>query len=56
MKLQKHVAYKYKDKTHYKYVIVIPENAISKLGWREGFELKYEVDGSKLVITRSENA
>jgi len=55
MKLQKQVAYKYKDKTHYKYVLVIPGNAISDLGWREGYELKYEVDGSRLVIEKSEN-
>ncbi len=48
MKLQKHKAYKYKGETKYKYVIVIPNEDIEKLGWREGEKL----DGK---ITDNEN-
>lgn len=33
-KLQKQLAYKYKDKQQYKHVIVIPDDAITELGWR----------------------
>ena len=39
MKLQRQVAYKYKDKTHYKYVLIIPQEAVSELGWVTGQEL-----------------
>ena len=50
MKLQKQVAYKYKDKTHYKFVLIIPQDVISKLGWDAGQELHMNIDGSKLII------
>lgn len=50
MKLQKQSAYKYKDKTHYKYVVVIPQDVINDLGWEAGQELEIEVDGSRLII------
>ena len=35
-KLQKQLAYKYKDKKRYKHVIVIPDDAINRLGWKGG--------------------
>jgi len=50
MKLQKQVAYKYKDKTHYKYVLVIPQDTISELGWNEGQELKVKVEQTQLIL------
>ena len=50
MKLQKQVAYKYKDKTHHKYVIILPESTIIELGWKEGQELSTEVNGSQLIV------
>ena len=50
MKLQKQVAYKYKDKTHYKFVLIIPQDVIAELGWSAGQELDMKVDGSKLII------
>ena len=55
MKLQKQVAYKYKDKTHYKYVLIIPQDIISELGWREGQELNSQIDGIKLILEPSKN-
>ena len=50
MKLQKQVAYKYKGKPHHKYVIIIPEEIVTNLGWKEGQALVTEVDGSKLIV------
>jgi AbrB family looped-hinge helix DNA binding protein len=54
MRLQKQVAYKYKDKTHHKYVIVIPKNIINELGWNEGQELTINVNDSILKIEKQE--
>jgi bifunctional DNA-binding transcriptional regulator/antitoxin component of YhaV-PrlF toxin-antitoxin module len=50
MKLQKQIAYKYKDKTHHKYVLIIPENLVNELGWKEGQELAITVDKNRLII------
>jgi bifunctional DNA-binding transcriptional regulator/antitoxin component of YhaV-PrlF toxin-antitoxin module len=50
MKLQRQVAYKYKDKTHHKYVIILPENTVAELGWKEGQELITKIDGTQLII------
>jgi len=50
VKLQKVVAYKYGDKTHYKYIITIPEETISELGWKEGSELKDSIKSGSLVV------
>jgi len=49
-KLQKHFAYKYKDKKHYKHVIVIPEKVVNQLRWEAGQELELQVNDGKLVI------
>ena len=51
MKLQKVAAYTYRDKTHHKYIINIPEETIQKLNWKEGSELKHEIKGDSLIIT-----
>lgn len=40
MILQKQKARKYKGKTIYKYIIVIPPKDIKDLGWKEGIELE----------------
>lgn len=50
MKLQKHFAYKYKDKEHYKNVIILPEETVDKLGWGAGIELKEQTDGNTLML------
>jgi bifunctional DNA-binding transcriptional regulator/antitoxin component of YhaV-PrlF toxin-antitoxin module len=50
MKLQKHFAYKYKEKEHYKNVIVLPEEIVNKLGWGVGVELQESTDGDALVL------
>jgi hypothetical protein len=48
-KLQKQLAYKYKDKQHYKHVIVIPDDAINELCWKGGQELELTVKDGKLT-------
>lgn len=50
VKLQRHFAYKYKDKKHFKHVIVIPEEAIEKLAWKAGQQLELEAKDGKLII------
>ena len=50
MKLQRQVAYKYKGKTQYKHVIVIPNGTVEKLGWKVGEELKNSVNGKTLIL------
>lgn len=48
-KLQKQQAYSYKEKKHFKHVIVIPDEAITKLGWKGGQELELLVKDGKLI-------
>jgi hypothetical protein len=49
-KLQRQLAYKYKEKKHYKHVIVVPDEAITELGWKGGQELDLTVKDSKLIV------
>lgn len=49
-KLQKQLAYKYKGKKHYKHVIVVPDEAITELGWKGGEELELVIKNGKLVL------
>jgi hypothetical protein len=52
--LQKHLAYKYKDKQHFKHVIVIPDDAITELGWQGGQELELLIKKGQLIIKPKE--
>mgnify|MGYP001141535235 CR=1 FL=1 len=52
MKLQKQFAYKYKDSKHYKWVVVIPEETLRKLGWRNGDRLEPVIDENKLIVKK----
>ena len=49
-KLQKHFAYRYKDKPHYKHVVTISEELIRELGWPTGVEVEQRIDGDNLVM------
>lgn len=49
-KLQKQLAQKYKEKHHYKHVIVVPDEAITELGWKGGQELELTVKDKKLIV------
>ena len=55
-KLQKQLAYKYKDKKHYKHVIIVPDEAINQLGWKGGQELEINVKTNQLIIKPRKNA
>jgi antitoxin component of MazEF toxin-antitoxin module len=56
-KLQRQLAYKYKEKKHYKHVIVVPDEAITELGWKGGQELELKVQDGRLVVeVNKENA
>jgi bifunctional DNA-binding transcriptional regulator/antitoxin component of YhaV-PrlF toxin-antitoxin module len=44
------VAYKYNGKTHSKYLITLPEEAVNALKWEAGAELKESIEGKKLVL------
>jgi hypothetical protein len=54
-KLQRQIAYKYKDRPVYKYRINIPSNIIESFGWnKDGIELDFQVKGKKLEIIPKE--
>lgn len=50
VKLQKQLAYKYKEKDHFKHLVIIPEEALEKIGWKPGEELEWTVSGNSLVL------
>jgi len=55
VKLQKHKAYTYKSESgknieHYKYIVTIPQSAISKAEWDEGQELNCTVNGNTVIL------
>ena len=52
MKLQKRLSRKYKNKTYYKYLIVLPEDDIIKSGIKEGEELISEVRRGEIVLRK----
>jgi bifunctional DNA-binding transcriptional regulator/antitoxin component of YhaV-PrlF toxin-antitoxin module len=55
-KLQKQLAYKYKEKRQYKHAIVIPEEAVNELGWKGGQELELNIkDGRLIAEAKKEN-
>lgn len=54
-KLQKQQAYKYKDKQHFKHVVVIPDEAITELGWKGKQDLELTVNDGRLIIQLSKD-
>jgi len=49
-KLQRQLAYKYKEKQHYKHVMVVPDEAMTELGWKGGQELGLTVKDGRLIV------
>jgi hypothetical protein len=49
-KLQKQLSYTYKEKKHYKHVLVVPDEAITELGWQGVQELELNVKNGRLII------
>ena len=52
MRLIKQHGRKYNETDYYKYIVVIPNKLIEKLGWKGGEDLEADVKGDKLVIER----
>ena len=50
VKLEKKLAYKHKEKRHYKHLVAIPEAALQKVGWSPGEELEWVISGNSLVL------
>jgi hypothetical protein len=60
VKLQRQKAYTYKSNSgkeieHYKYLVNIPENALSELGWNDGQELSFRITNKSLVLEPSKS-
>jgi len=53
VRLQKQKAYRYKRKTHFKHVVVIPEKILQELGWHTGQELGFTVNDTGLLVKPS---
>lgn len=54
MRLQKRLSRRIGSKEYVKWVITIPPEIIENLGWKEGQELKVEINGLSIVVKRSE--
>ena len=52
MKLIKQKGREYEGKEYFKYLIVVPNKLIEKLGWKGGEDLEAEVKGDKLIIEK----
>ncbi len=50
MRLQKQLSVKRGAKVYYKYLLVIPNELVEKLGWAESQELASEVKGRVLTL------
>jgi hypothetical protein len=56
VRLQKQKAYKYKDKQHFKHVIVVPEEAVNELNWQGVQELELNIKNGRLIAeAKTEN-
>ena len=52
MRLLSQKSREYKDKSYYKFWVVIPNKIVEKLGWKQGQELEAEVKDKKLIIEK----
>lgn len=50
VKLQKQLAYRYKERKHFKHLVIIPDEALEKVGWKPGEELEWTVSNNSLVL------
>jgi len=55
MKIQKHKTREVKGKEYYKYIVVIPNDQVEGLGWKEGENLNSEIRKDSLVLSQSKN-
>ena len=52
MRLIKQKGRDYGDKEYFKFIVVIPNKIIEKLGWKGGEDLEIDVKGDKIVIEK----
>ncbi len=50
MKLQKQVSKKNGKHEFFKYVIIVPNKAVTKLGWQRGDELVFNITSKRLLL------
>ena len=50
MKLQKQVSKKSAKQEFFKYVIVVPNKTVTKLGWQKGEELVFNITSRRLLL------
>ena len=50
MRLQRHFAYIYKGKKHYKNVLTIPDDIVNQLGWNVGDEISPTINKDTLLL------
>lgn len=50
MRLQRHFAYTYKGRKHYKNVLTIPDDVVNQLGWNIGDEINPTINGDTLFL------
>lgn len=55
VKLQKQLAYQYKERKHFKHLVIIPGEALEKVGWKPGEELEWTVSNNSLVLKSTTN-
>ena len=54
MRLIKQHGRKYNETDYYKYIVVIPNKLIEKLGWKGGEDLEAEVKNDELRIKKDD--
>jgi len=50
MKLQKQISKKNGRQEFFKYVVVLPNKTVDKLGWQRGEELVFNITSRKLLL------
>lgn len=55
VRLQKRFAYKYKDKDHYKYMVIIPTDTIEQLDWKPDTDLMVTISNKSVVLKPNES-
>ena len=54
MKLIKQKGRVYEGKEYFKYILVLPNKLIEKLGWKGGEHLKVDIKKDKIVIEKED--
>jgi hypothetical protein len=52
VRLQKQLSRRFRGKEYAKWVVVLPPRIVRELGWKEGQELMFQIDGKTLRMKR----